>query len=53
MQAITYMSNAMSEALKWAALAASYSILGLDHRADHALRMAEASPVGFPPAQTA
>ncbi|CAL9609608.1 MULTISPECIES: hypothetical protein [unclassified Streptomyces] len=48
LQGVTYLSNAMAEALKWVALAAGHSVLGLDHRADHALRMAEMSPVGFP-----
>ncbi|CAL9518922.1 hypothetical protein [Streptomyces sp. enrichment culture] len=45
---VTYLSNAVSESLKWVALAAGYSVLGLEDRADHALARARMEPVGFP-----
>lgn len=45
---IASLSNAMSQTLKWLALAAGYSVLGLEHRADHALEMAQMKPVAFP-----
>ncbi|MGW5332768.1 hypothetical protein [Streptomyces bauhiniae] len=42
------MAGAMAQARQQVALAAGYSVLGLDHRADHALKMARMNPVSFP-----
>ncbi|MFC8829811.1 hypothetical protein ACFT9I_31275 [Streptomyces sp. NPDC057137] len=42
------LSDGVNSALKWVALAAGYSAIGLDRRADHALGMARMKPVGFP-----
>lgn len=42
------MSGAVAQARQQVALAAGYSVLGLDRRADHALKMARRDPVSFP-----
>ncbi|MFF5536671.1 hypothetical protein ACFY71_30120 [Streptomyces cinerochromogenes] len=42
------LSTAMARALKEVALAAGYSVFGMDQRADHALRLARMRPVAFP-----
>ncbi|MFC8076415.1 hypothetical protein ACFUN8_12865 [Streptomyces sp. NPDC057307] len=42
------LSEGVNSALKWVALAAGYSAIGLDRRADHATGMARMKPVGFP-----
>ncbi|BBC98364.1 hypothetical protein ACFY2H_04800 [Streptomyces griseofuscus] len=45
---VTLMSGAMSQALTRVALAAGYSALGMDERAEHELVTARMYPVGFP-----
>ncbi|MEU6383881.1 hypothetical protein ABZ847_09980 [Streptomyces bauhiniae] len=42
------MAGAVAQARQQVALAAGYSVLGLDRRADHALKMARMDPVSFP-----
>ncbi|MER8029852.1 hypothetical protein ABTZ78_12910 [Streptomyces bauhiniae] len=42
------LSEEMAKSRKQVALAAGYSVLGFDQRADHALRMARRRPVSFP-----
>ncbi|OIK28404.1 hypothetical protein [Streptomyces malaysiense] len=45
---VTLLSGAMSQALTRVALAAGYSTLGMDQRAEHELVTARMYPVGFP-----
>ncbi|MFF3313614.1 hypothetical protein [Streptomyces sp. NPDC002952] len=45
---ITGLVNALGSTLQWIVLAAGYSALGMDERADHAYAMAREHPVNFP-----
>ncbi|MCX4661580.1 hypothetical protein [Streptomyces uncialis] len=48
LRGIRDMSSSVSDALERIALAAGYSVLGFDQRADRALRLARMTPVSIP-----
>ncbi|WNI26681.1 hypothetical protein [Streptomyces sp. ITFR-16] len=42
------LASAVTDKVKWVALAAGYAAVGLDQRAVHALKLAKMNPVSFP-----